>query len=142
MPVVSHSSHFSPSLACSKIATWRIRNQPIPDLQLQFQFNTLGQINAMVNARYARIQEGKLMFTNGHKPSKRLHCVICLNHLYFIVPPLLHILWLCSPRVGTLLSFLLKCSQHFFLRFLAKCDLCSHKSQVIAPVNSRAGIGR
>lgn len=54
---------FSCALPCSTIATWRIRNQPIPDLQLQFHFNTLGQINAMVNARYARIQEGKLMFT-------------------------------------------------------------------------------
>lgn len=54
---------FSCALPCSTIATWRIRNQPIPDLQLQFQFNTLGQINAMVNARYARIQEAKLLFT-------------------------------------------------------------------------------
>lgn len=54
---------FSCALPCSTIATWRIRNQPIPDLQLQFHFNTLGQINAMVNARYARIQEAKLLFT-------------------------------------------------------------------------------
>lgn len=61
---------FSCALPCSTIATWRIRNQPIPDLQLQFHFNTLGQINAMVNARYARIQEAKLMFIKDINPVK------------------------------------------------------------------------